>query len=154
MKVSVFEQIQGLLSESGIEFSLTEHAPVRTSEEAARVRGVEIKTGAKAMVVKAHNKYYLFILPGDKRIDWKKAKAILNVKEIRFATEQEAESITGVKMGSVPPFGNVLNLPAFFDQALLENEYVNFNPGSITHSVQIKSYDLMSITNPTLTSFT
>ncbi len=146
--MTIFAQIIKLLDESGLEFSLSEHEAVRTSQEAARVRGAEMRTGAKSMVLKANRQYYLFVLPADKRINWKLVKEILKVKEIRFATEEEAEEVTKVKMGSVPPFGNVLNLPTYFDISLLENEFLNFNPGSRIHSIQMKSEDLVSIVKP------
>ncbi|MCL5429971.1 MAG: hypothetical protein M1504_00665 [Candidatus Marsarchaeota archaeon] len=146
--MSVFEKIKRILDEQNIEYRLTEHEPVRTSEEAARIRGVDLRTGAKAMVLKANDNYFLFVMPGNKRIDWKKAKQLLGVKEVRFATEDEAERITGVKMGSVPPFGNVLGLITYFDRSLLDNEYINFNPGSTTHSIHMKSKDLAKLVDP------
>ncbi len=55
------------------------------------------------MVVKANNQYYLVVIPADRKIDWKLMKQILNTKEIRFATPEEAEAVTHVKMGSIPP---------------------------------------------------
>lgn len=152
--MTVFDRIIELLDTSQTPYILTEHQPVRTSEEAARVRGVEMKTGAKAMVLKNKEQYVLCVLPADKRIDWKKVRQLLSTKEIRFATEEEAEKVTTVKMGSVPPFGNILNLPTYYDKALLENEYVNFNPGSKTHSIAMRTADLISLVSPQLVSIT
>jgi prolyl-tRNA editing enzyme YbaK/EbsC (Cys-tRNA(Pro) deacylase) len=54
----------------------------------------------------------------------------------------------------VPPFGNVLGLPTYFDQGLFENEVVNFNPGSITHSIAMQSADLRALVTPIVDSFT
>lgn len=42
--MSIFEQILALLEKHNISYRLTEHEPVRTSEEAARVRGVALDT--------------------------------------------------------------------------------------------------------------
>jgi prolyl-tRNA editing enzyme YbaK/EbsC (Cys-tRNA(Pro) deacylase) len=75
------------------------------------------------------------------------------MSNLRFATEEEAENVTHVKMGSVPPFGNILGLPTYFDEGLFENEVVNFNPGSITHSMAMKSADLRAIVSPIVASF-
>ena len=36
----------------GIDHKLTTHEPVKTSEEAAAIRGVSVDTGAKAMIIK------------------------------------------------------------------------------------------------------
>lgn len=152
--MTVFEKIINLLESKHVAYKLTEHAPVRTSEEAARIRGVALKTGAKAMIAKCKDDYYLLVLPADKQIDWKQLRSILRVRDIRLATAEEAEQVAGVQMGSVPPFGNVLGLPTYFDQGLFENEVVNFNPGSITHSIAMQSADLRALVTPMVDSFT
>ena len=46
----VVERVQQALREAGVPFTVVEHAPVRTSEEAARVRGTPPEEGAKALV--------------------------------------------------------------------------------------------------------
>jgi len=150
---SVFQQIQKLLDDEKIEYVLTQHEAVKTSEEAAKIRGVDPKTGAKAMVVKANEEFFLFVLPGDRKIDWKKIKNLLRVKRLRLATEDEAEEITSVKIGSIPPFGNILNLPTYFDKGILENEWINFNPGSKIHSISMKSADLLRLVKAHIEEF-
>lgn len=152
--MSVFEQIKKLLNEQSIEYTVTEHEEVRTSEDAARVRGVDLNTGTKAMVVKAKEQYSLIVVPADRRIDWKKLKKLLGVSEVRFATEEEAESITKVKMGSVPPFGNLLNLKTYYDKGIMDIDKVNFNPGSKTHSIQMSAKDLISLVKPEIVEVT
>jgi Ala-tRNA(Pro) deacylase len=151
--MSVFEKILALLDNHNIPYKLTEHEPVRTSEEAARIRGAELKTGAKAMIVRGKDEYYLLVLPADKHIDWKRVRALLHISNLRFATQEEAESVAHVKMGSVPPFGNLLGLPTYFDEGLFENDVVNFNPGSTTHSIAMKSADLRALVSPVVASF-
>ena len=151
--MSVFEQILALLEEHNVPYRLTEHEPVRTSEQAARIRGAALKTGAKAMVVRGKDSYFLLVLPADKQIDWKRMRAILHVSNLRLATEEEAESVAHVKMGSVPPFGNLLGLPTYFDEGIFENDVVNFNPGSTTHSIAMKSADLRTLVSPIVASF-
>ncbi len=151
--MTIFEQILALLENKNVKYRLTEHKPVRTSEEAASIRGVALKTGAKAMIVRGKDHYYLLVLPADKQIDWKRMRAILHVSNLRFATQEEAENVAHVKMGSVPPFGNILGLPTYFDEGLFENDVINFNPGSNTHSIAMKSADLRTLVSPLVVSF-
>ena len=106
------------------------------------------------MIVRDKEDYYLLVLPADKHIDWKHIRAILHVSNLRFATEEEAENVAHVKMGSVPPFGNILGLPTYFDEGLFENEEVIFNPGSTTHSIAMKSTDLRALVSLIVASFT
>ena len=105
------------------------------------------------MIVRGKDHYYLLVLPADKHIDWKRMRAILHVSNLRFATEEEAENVAHVKMGSVPPFGNILGLPTYFDKGLFENDVINFNPGSTTHSIAMNSADLRTLVSPIVASF-
>lgn len=151
--MTTFEKIKDLLTKEHIEFKLSKHAPVKTSEEAAAIRGVELRTGAKAMIVKTKQENFLFVLPADKKIDWRKVKDILGVKDASLMPGDEAEELTGLKMGSVPPFGNILGLKTFLDKGVLENELINFNPGSLTHSIQMKPQNLVKVVNPEILEF-
>ena len=146
--MTILEKIVDLLDQSHIEYKLTEHEPVRTSEEAARVRGTDIHSGAKAMIAKSGSTYYLVVLPADKKIDWKKLKLALNVKDVSLAGLDEAEQLIGLKMGAVPPFGNILNLPTVFDEEIAKIEKVNFNAGEQTRSISMKGEDLIKLVQP------
>ena len=148
------KQIIKLLNDHHINYQLTEHLPVRTSQEAANQRGVLLSSGAKAMIVKSKNQFILVVVRADHLINWKKLKKILQVKSIRLATETEAETITGLKMGSVPPFGNLMKLPTYFDQQLFEQPVLNFNIASRSHSIQMNSADLFKLVKPTIADIT
>ena len=51
------DRLERWLRESGVEFQIFEHEPVRTSEEAARVRGTPLDQRAKALVVRAEDRH-------------------------------------------------------------------------------------------------
>jgi Ala-tRNA(Pro) deacylase len=146
--MTLTERIVECLEERGVPFSLTEHEAVRTSAEAARVRGVELRTGAKAMVVTSSAGTVLVVLPADRRINWRKLKKALDVKDASLAAVADAERLTGVSVGSVPPFANLLGLSSVFDPGLLENELIRFNAGSRTQSIEMRSEDLVQIVRP------
>ena len=69
------------------------------------MRGADLKTGAKAMIVRGKDDYYLLVLPADKHIDWKRVRALLHISNIRFATEEEAETVAHVKIFQSPQAG-------------------------------------------------
>src|SRR5215472_11034350 len=105
MTATVFERVQEKLRGAGVPFTVLRHAPVFTSEEAAAVRGVPLSSGAKALVVKAGEAFVLLVLPADRKLDGRKARAALAVKSLRFATREEVQERTGLQPGSIPPFG-------------------------------------------------
>jgi Ala-tRNA(Pro) deacylase len=136
----VFERLQAKLTEAGAAFTVLRHAPVYTSEEAAAVRGTPLSSGAKALVVKAAEAFVLLVVPADRKLDSRKARAGLGVKSMRFATREEVEQLTGLQPGSIPPFGSLFGLPSYCDPALALNETINFNAGD--HSISISlSYE-------------
>ena len=149
----VFEAIKSLLNSKGTPYELLEHAPVYTSEQAAQVRGTELKQGAKAIVFLADGKGILLVVAADRRIDTKSFKKLYAVKDLRMATPEEVARMTGLQIGSIPPFGNVLNLSTYIDESVTENQTIAFNAGSHTTSVLMSSRDFLNIVQPVVGRF-
>jgi Ala-tRNA(Pro) deacylase len=142
-----------LFKEKGIDYTLYDHAPVYTSEEASRVRNVELKTGVKAMLVRERGTEAHFLLAdvaADRRIDFTKLEALAKVKHFRFATREEVLAQTKCEPGSVHPVGRLFGVPTYLDSSVLENEFVNFNIGVLTQSVRISSKNLLKAMQPDL----
>ncbi len=156
----VTKQITELLRSNNCWFETFEHAPVRTSEEAARLRPeFSLHQGAKALIVKTgssgkETRFVMLVFPADLRFNAKKVKAMLGVKEINFATEEEVGAATGgIFVGGVPPFGNLFNLPVFADESLFGNERMIFNAGDRSFSVAMLPADYRKLVNPTVGKF-
>ena len=156
MSFTTFQQICELLDNNGVKYKVLEHEPVRTSEEAAKVRGHQLpeglKRGAKAMILRSEGRFYQFIVPADKRIDLKKVKDLLTTKRLSFATEEEVLHVTDCLPGSVPPFGNLWNIPVFADNGL--NDEIDFNAGLREKSITLKRADWERIVKPEVVKIT
>ena len=155
------EKILALLKDNKCWHETFEHEPVRTSEEAAKVRpGYTLEHGAKALIVKAYDnksggKFVMLVMPANRKLDSKKATAELAVKNIRFATEAEVLQITdGILLGAIPPFGNLFGLDVFCDPSLFNNEKIVFNAGDRSFSVAMKSSDYQKLINPKIVNLT
>jgi prolyl-tRNA editing enzyme YbaK/EbsC (Cys-tRNA(Pro) deacylase) len=153
----IVEKIKSLLVENSVEFESFEHAPVRTSEEAAKIRpGYGLEHGAKTIIVRAKEpgkgkKFVMLVFPGNKKFDVGKIKQNLGLVDIRFATEQEVAEITGgVLPGGVPPFGNLFNLEIFVDKTLFNNRKMVFNAGDRCYSIGMSSADYRRVIDPTV----
>ena len=154
MSAKVFDRLHEKLTAAGVPFTVTRHAPVYTSEEAAAVRGVPLSTGAKALVVKAGEEFLLLVVPADRKLDSKKARGVLSVKGTRFASREEVEQLTGLQPGSIPPFGSLFGLRTICDPALSANETINFNAGDHAVSVSMKCADYLTAERPTVAEVT
>jgi Ala-tRNA(Pro) deacylase len=153
MSESVFLRVQNLLQERGLSFEVLRHQPVFTSEEAAAVRGVALSTGAKALICKVDDRFVMFVLPGDKKLDSKRVRQTLGIRGLRFATREELTALTGLPPGAVPPFGSLFGLATYCDTGLVDNERVNFNAGDHAISISLRCPDYLQAENPTLGSF-
>jgi Ala-tRNA(Pro) deacylase len=157
--MNTYEKIIQLIKDNNLSYKEIRHDPVRTSEEAAQIRGdVSLSQGAKALITKCrdniNNKYFMMIVvPGDKRFNSKKVKALCSLKDITFAAEQEVIEITsGVVPGGVPPFGNLFNIKTIVEETLLNYEEIAFNAGDRSISIIMKSQDWRSLVNPVVLS--
>lgn len=151
----VTSKIIKLLKDNNCWYETFEHEPVRTSEEAAKVRtGYTQHQGAKSMIIKIkskeeNKKFAMVVLPGDLHFDSAKVKKIFKVKDFRLATEEEVSNLTdGVQPGGVPPFGNLFNLQVIIDPIIFENEKMIFNAGDRKFSVAMLSQDYKRIVKP------
>ena len=148
-----FIKIKQLLNKYKVEYKVLEHAPVHTSEDAARIRNVDIRSGAKSMIIKSNNTFYDFVLSAAKKLDWNKINLILNSKKVKLASPEEVLKVMNCEIGSVPPFGILHNIKVYCDPSLLENEFIDFNAGLLTTSIRMKSKDWFKIVNPEVVDF-
>ena len=152
-RTPVTDRLEGWLREAGAPFEMVEHAPVRTSEEAARVRGTPLEAGATALVVRAEERFVHCVLPAHLKADNGLLRGLLGTRKLRFATPEELLTLTGCVPGAVPPFGNLFGLPVLLDEALCANERVAFNAGSNTVSITMRCEDLVRLTGATVCRF-
>ena len=151
--MSAFDKIKSFLDENNISYEFKEHEPVRTSEQAAEVRGEDIKIGAKALLLKADKEFVMIVISAAKRIDSKALKKILSVKSLRFATPEEVMGETECEPGGVPPFANIFELDMLVDKSIVQNEFMAFNAGERTKSLKMRTEDYVGLLNPRIEEF-
>ena len=153
MSSSVFDRVESLLNQHGIAFQVLRHEPVYTSEEAARVRGTPLASGAKALICKGENTFVMFVVPADRKLDSHAVRRAKGWRKLRFATREEVLELTGLVPGSIPPFGSLFGLPTLCDERLGENEVINFNAGDHSISVSMRYEDYVRVESPEVGSF-
>lgn len=143
------DRLIAFLRERGADFRVMTHEPVRTSEEAAAVRGTPLEQGAKALVFRADERPVLLVLPANRRIDSRAFKRRFRVKNLGMVSADELRELTGMEVGAVPPFGSLMGLPTYVDEGLLELPRISFNAGSRTASIIMAAADYRRLENPT-----
>jgi aspartyl-tRNA synthetase len=149
----IYERIVKDIKKLQLSFKPYEHQPVRTSEEAAKVRNTPMSWGAKAILMYADGKPVMVVVPGDRKIDTKNLKIFLKVKDIRMATPEEVLSVTSVSIGAVPPFGHIFQIPLYMDKLMKQSDRVVFNAGLHTKSIEMGEPDYEKVASPAVGDF-
>jgi Ala-tRNA(Pro) deacylase len=146
---AVEEKIIGMLKEHKIEYEAVEHEPVFTNPAMAEALGTtEAETVKSLVLMTKEKKMVVLVLPGNKKVEWKKAAADIGTKKVSFAKPEQVLEKVGCEVGCVPPFGQLTALPIYMDEELIKKDYVYFNPGVHDKSYKIKGWDLKKVSRP------
>ncbi len=147
-----FEVIKKFLDVHSVKYEMIEHEPVYTSDQAAAVRNFDLRTGVKSLVFKitknGNHDIVLVLVPGDRKLDYKKLTEITGAENIKLADPKEVLERTGCEVGSCHPFGNLAGLRTYMDKRILENKTIAFNAGLHTITITMNPYDLANLTKP------
>ena len=148
--MNVEQKIISLLEENKIAFDVMTHEPVYTNPAMAEALSVsEAQTVKSLVLITKEKEMVVLVLPGNKKVEWKKAAAGIGTKKVSFAKPEQVLEKVGCEVGCVPPFGQLTPLPVFMDPDLTKQEYVYFNPGVHDKSYRIRAWDLKKVAQPT-----
>ncbi len=147
------ELIYNLLRDQKIAYETIVHDKDQTEEQIMNQFGLTLQQGAKSMVLNGDDAFHLIVLAGDRRLDLKKAKHELGIKnKIRLATNEEIKRLMGCEIGSCYPIGAIIGLKTFVDTSLSQNETIFFNPGVADKWVKMSWNDYAHLVKPDLIS--
>jgi prolyl-tRNA editing enzyme YbaK/EbsC (Cys-tRNA(Pro) deacylase) len=142
------ERVKGFFCSNGVFFEVKVHSAVRTSLEAARVRGSVLEEGVKSIVVRSVGVPGLFAVvsvPANLRVSFEKLGLVWGCGRVVLASVSEVFEVTGCEVGAVPPFGHKIVLPLFVDEKVFGGEFCEFNAGQRTVSVRVSSSGLKKV---------
>lgn len=163
--MAVPKKVLNYLEDSKVKFELIEHRIVYTAWDLVQTlhlkRPAEV---AKTLIVKTDKDPVLILLPANKNLDkvkfkkvvnkWRKKQGLKAIKKIDFVKEAwMKKSIKVGKVGVVPPFGQILGMPVFADNAVLKPVKIIVNAGEYGVSLKIKTKDLIKLEQPVKGSF-
>ena len=113
-----------------------------------------LEQGIKAIILRGKHtkKNYQFNVPSHLKLDMKAVSEAVNEK-CEFEEPAVILERFGLIVGGVPPFGPLLNLDTFFDEAIEKQEEIAFNCGLATESIIMKASDLIATLQPKIGRF-
>ena len=88
------------------------------AELAARELGVELGQIANTILLLVDGAPVVVVISGDRRIDFKKVKALRGGKKVRLAGPDDVVTHTGFAVGAVSPVALPAGLPVYLDRSL------------------------------------
>ena len=79
--------------------------------------GIDSKKTCKTMIYKVDDKFYAFMVRGDREVNEYKISRLLNAVSVEMATAEEDEKITGANVGFAGPID--LSIPVIIDTEVL-----------------------------------
>jgi Ala-tRNA(Pro) deacylase len=152
-KINLKRKIEKFLEEKEIKYAPIEHRTVYTAYDKAATLKMPLRTIGKTLVVKFNRECGLVLIRADRLLDRVKFKKVVNkwlrtqtkkaIKTVDFVKESWIKNnLKGVKVGAIPPFGEMWKLPTFIDKSLLRNKKIIVNAGDYTLSIQISPANL------------
>jgi Ala-tRNA(Pro) deacylase len=151
--MSAYLDLKQLLGKEKISYKEMDHEPVFTSAQAAKIRGTNESDGAKALVLMADKNPVMLVLPGNRKINFRKFKKLMKVRDLKMATPKEVIEVTKVPIGAVHPWGSLFGLKTFVDPKLGENGTIVFNAGVHDKSIQLSWEDYLRLEKAEQVSF-
>ncbi len=139
-----------LLEREGLPYERRRHPAGASTEELARLRGLPVSAGVKALLMKIRGELTLIALRSDRRTDNRTVRRALSSQKLRFARPEELEQY-GLVPGRIPPIGPpLLPFRLVADRGVLEQDLVAFTAGTNTDSLLMPTRDWLSLARPEL----
>ena len=116
--------------------------------DAARVSGIELRRITKNLVFRVDDREYaLLIVPGDRKVDPKRAAEALAAKEISLVPFDKSEAISGYPPGGTPSIGHRTEMRVVFDKSLQDFETIYCGGGTRDKLLELRTEDVIRLTS-------
>ena len=126
------------LEKAKVKYEPIEHRIVYTAFDKAQTLKVSEKMVGKTLILKTDKGIFIALIATNKNLDTNKLKKIAKAKKIGFVSEKVIKNkFKGVKVGAIPPFGNLWGLLTFIDGSLTNQPKIIINGGDHNFSIKI-----------------
>lgn len=143
---SIPQKIIKYLDKNKAKYETLRHRTVYTAFDKAATLRIKPNLIGKTLVVKTDSGLAIVLVPANRNLDKNKLRKAAQTKKVDFASERLIKNkIKGVKVGTVPPLGELWKLPTFADRALFSNSKIIINSGDYNFSVKISPASLKKL---------
>lgn len=135
------------LASQGVAFDVLEYEFTEVgADRAAEALGRPLEMVCKTLVVRASGRsYWIAVVPGDQRFDTRKMATAIGDKSAELADHDEAERVTGYRIGGISPFAQRRKLPTLIEESLLALDRIIVSARRRGVQVELATADLVRL---------
>ena len=142
------------LTRNNVRFEILHHTESFSAQGIAEAEHIKAEHHAKVVMVRAGEQHLMVVVPADRRVDLEKVEQITG-RVVSLDTEFEFKSFfPDCQVGTMPPFGNLYDLPTFVDTSLTHEDYIVFEAGTHTEAINLSYAHYEQIVNPQIVDLT
>lgn len=139
-------KIINFLEKAKIKYQSIRHRTVYTAQDKAATLKVKENLIGKTLVVKLDKDPALVLISANKNLDKQKLKKVAKAKKVDFLTETwMKKNLKGVKVGAIPPFGNLWKIKTYVDRSLINLPKIIVSGGDYNFSIQLSPSSLKKL---------
>ena len=143
--------LEGYLKENGVWYRFVAKPETVHTADASRETGIQLNRITKNLVCKTSDgDYALLIVPGNRKVNLRKAAQALNRRNVRLLGFDEAEPVSGYAPGGTPSVHHKTRMNVVLDSTLLDQETVFCGGGSRDRLLELKTKDVVRLDNATV----
>lgn len=145
------------LDRTGATYRLRTHLPSTSLAEHAAAIGVPPSDLTKTLVVRrGEDDYFFLLVPGGRKVSWKKVRAALGVNRLTMPGPEEAKDASGYERGTITPFGATHAWPVYADRTVVDppGRQVSIGGGNHQTAVVLAAADLVRVLDATVVDVT
>jgi Ala-tRNA(Pro) deacylase len=151
----ISSKLRDYLDSTEVAYTRHAHPAAYTSQEIAQSIHVPGREMVKSVMLTADEETLLMaVLSANDTANLDILQEEIGCGVLRLATEAEfRDAFPTCKVGAMPPFGNIFNVPTYCERNLSKNREIEFNAGTHDETIRMAFDDFNRLVRPTLIHF-
>ncbi len=147
----VLTRLKEFLDANFVEYVVISHSVAYTAQGIAALTHIPGRELAKTVMVKLDNQLAMAVVPASYHVDLALLRQAARAKSVSLASETDfKDPFPDCELGSMPPFGNLYDMPVFADEGLTRDHEIAFNAGSHRELVKMSWADFARLVKPNI----
>jgi Cys-tRNA(Pro) deacylase len=140
--------LEGFLKDNNVWHRFMSKPETVHTADASRETGIDLSRITKNLVCRDNNgQFALLVIPGDRRVNIKKAAEALNTTNVKLLSFAEAESVSGYPPGGTPSIHHKTKMTVVLDKSLLSRETIFCGGGTRDRLLELRTEDVVRMEN-------